>query len=345
MMTIRNASLKRLIWGVIILLPICLTLYIYMAPLAGLLAAVILVPLLAVSVQMSLFRDIRLITRQVDALMSGEGIETALITEEGDLAALYTRLVLLDSRQKSAEENHLREKQAMGRFLEDVAHQLKTPLASLLLKLEAGQMETKEPWIQECFAPADRMTFLIKSLLTVARLDAGTIVMSFEKASVEITIRSAADAISETMAGRGQKVTIKGPKALEIRHDPHWLMEALENLLKNASLHSPDGGEIEVEYDVSDQESGSFLFLRVMDRGEGIPSNELSKVFDRFFRGQGKRKSEGMGIGLHMAKAIITAHHGDVTAMSRPGGGAVFCVTIPILKGSMKNESLFFSKS
>lgn len=344
-MSLRNAGMKRLYWGLFILLPICLALYIFTAPLAGFLTAVILIPLLAVFVQMSLYRDIRLITRQVDALMSGERIETAFITEEGDLTALYARLVLLDSRQKSAEENHLREKQAMSRFLEDVAHQLKTPLASLLLKLEARQMETKESWIQECFSPADRMTFLLKSLLTVSRLEAGTLVMSFEKAPVETTIRSAANALSETVAGRCQIVTIRGPKSLDIRHDPCWLMEALENLLKNASLHSPEGGEIEVEYDVSNQESGSFLFLRVMDRGEGIPPDELPKVFDRFFRGEGKRKAEGMGIGLHMAKAIITAHHGDVTAQSRPGGGAVFCVTIPILQGSMKNNSFFFSES
>jgi signal transduction histidine kinase len=335
-MSIRNASMKRLLGGLLSLLPICLALYIFMAPLAGFLAAAILLPLLAVFVQMSLYKDIRGITRQVDALMSCEKHDTALLTQEGDLNALYARLALLDSRQKSAEDNHLKEKQAMGRFLEDVAHQLKTPLSSLLLKLEARQMESNEPWIQECFPPADRMTFLVKSLLTVARLDAGTLVMTFGKAPLNATVRLAADALSDTVAERGQIVTVRGPIDLIIRHDPRWLAEALENLIKNASLHSPEGGEIEVQYDVTDRESGSLVFLRVLDRGEGIPPDELPKVFDRFFRGEGKRKSEGMGIGLHLCKAIVTAHHGDVTAMNRPGGGAVFCVTLPLLQGSIK---------
>lgn len=337
-MSLRNQSFRRLFLGLLLLVPPSLALFLWVSPLAGYLAGIAGAALIAAASQAMLYGSIRRITKQVDALMSGGEFDKALILKEGDLMALYARLILLNSRLESAAGQTQKDKQFMRKFLEDVAHQLKTPLSSLRLKLEAQEMASGEPWLMACIAPIDRMTFLIQSLLTIARLEAGALHMAFAHETIGDTVSRAAQALAETLHQRGQRIEITGDEALRFRHDPRWLMEALENLFKNASAHSPANSVIEAAYDVSGDEAGPILRIQVRDRGEGIPREELPKVFDRFYQGGEKRKAEGTGIGLALCRAIVNAHHGDIRAMNWEGGGAVFLVMLPAIAGSIKSD-------
>jgi signal transduction histidine kinase len=226
----------------------------------------------------------------------------------------------------------------MQRFVEDVSHQLKIPLSSLRLKLEARQLESGEPWIEECLAPIDRMTFLIQALLKLARLEAGSIRMTFEDSPVRLTIMKAADSLEATLSGRGQKLSIQGEEGLHLRHDARFLAEALENLIKNASEHSPKGSEITVTYERASEEGAPMVRIRVEDLGPGIPGEELPYVFDRFYRGRLSEAAGGAGIGLSLCKSIIQAHHGDIRAQNRPKAGAAFILLLPDLPGSIKED-------
>ncbi len=337
-MSLRNQSFRRLLLGLMLLVPASLTLFLWVSPLAGYLAGIVGAALIAVITQVMLYGSIRRIVRQVDALMSGGAFDKAPILKEGDLMALYARLILLNSRLQSAASQKQEDKQFMRRFLEDVAHQLKTPLSSLRLKLEAQEMASGEPWLSACIAPIDRMTFLIQSLLTIARLEAGALHMAFVHEKVGDTVSRAAEALAQALHQRGQRIKITGDEALRFRHDPRWLMEALENLFKNASTHSPANGSIEAAYDIAGDEAGPMLRIQVMDQGEGIPREDLPKVFDRFYQGSEKRKTEGAGIGLALCRAIVAAHHGDIRAMNREGGGTIFILMLPAVIGSVKAD-------
>ncbi len=335
-MSLRNQSFRRLLLCLAAIIPISLLLFIFVSPILGYIAGIAGAALAAAAVQSSLYSSIRSITQQVDALMSDGTFDKAPILKEGDLMALYARLILLNNRLKSTAEQKQKDKQLMRRFVEDVAHQLKTPLASLRLKLEAQDMDDNDPWIASCIVPIDRMTFLIQSLLTIARLEAGALQMTFADESIKKTIQSAADALSEKLTIKEQKVIITGDAALRFRHDAKWLMEALENLLKNASTHTPEGSSIEAVFGITGEEARPLLYIQVMDRGKGIPSEDLPKIFDRFYQGSEQCKTEGTGIGLALCKAIVTAHHGDIRAMNREGGGTTFLIMLPHITGSMK---------
>jgi two-component system sensor histidine kinase BaeS len=128
--------------------------------------------------------------------------------------------------------------------------------------------------------------------------------------------------------GEDRNITIEfsGPDSLEASVDaPRW-RRVVGNLLDNAVKYSPPGGIVRVELG----EEPARALLRVRDEGPGIPQDELPHIWERLYRGSGAREKPGLGIGLSIAKAITRAHGGSISADSRPGGGAVFEVRIPL---------------
>ena len=204
-MSLRNQSFRKLLLYISVILPVSLLLFYFASPIIGYLSGVAGILLCTIISQASLYKNIRHITSQVDLLISGGDFVKAPALKEGDLMALYARLILLNNRLQSAASDKQKDKQIMRRFLEDVAHQLKTPLSSLRLKLEAQETANNEPFIAACMVPIDRMTFLIQALLTIARLEAGALHMAFAEKNVYQTINSAADALMETLLKRRSK--------------------------------------------------------------------------------------------------------------------------------------------
>ena len=218
-------------------------------------------------------------------------------------------------------------------FVADAGHELRTPLAILRAELElAGRPgRTREALvaaITEAGAETDRLIRLAEDLLLLARADNHQPFLRPVRTSVPDLLHAAARGATARAAERGVTVDVTVPAALEVEADPDRLRQAVDNLLDNATRHSPRNGVVELRAQV--HRSGT-LTIEVDDRGPGFPADFLPHAFDRFHRAGDSRSRDdgGSGLGLSIVRAIARAHGGEVVAANRPGGGAALRIELP----------------
>ena len=248
-------------------------------------------------------------------------------TEVGRLGiALNSMLDRLELafRQREASENRLR------RFIADASHELRTPLASIrgyaeLFRMGAttdpGETERAMKRIED---EATRMGVLVEDLLTLARLDE---VPDAPHARLDLAA-IAADAVDDArVTAPDRAINRRVEDGIVVSGDAHQLRQVLANLLRNALVHTPPGTPIEV----SAVRDGDDVRLEVRDHGPGLPTDDPSEIFERFWRSEGGRKQgrAGAGLGLAIVAGIVDAHDGTVTAANAPEGGASFVVRLP----------------
>ena len=282
------------------------------------------------------YRRIARMASQVDAVLHGERDVSFERMREGELAVLASELDKMRSRLELANEDLLREKNALADALADVSHQIKTPLTSLSLMtsltrgalVEDGGHPGEVERLRTMERLEGRVEWLVSSLLKLARIDAG--VVSFSRAHVdgaELVERAA-----EPLAVAFDLADVELEREVQVgsgfEGDLAWTAEALENILKNCLEHTPAGGCVSVTV----TEDALAFRLRVEDTGPGIAEGDLPHVFERFWRGsekgEGAGSSEvdpgGVGIGLALAKSLVTAQGGSIRAGNAPDGGARF---------------------
>ena len=293
------------------------------------------------------YRRIARMAGQVDAVLHGERDVGFERMREGELAVLASELDKMRSRLELANEDLLREKGALADALADVSHQIKTPLTSLSLMTSL----TRGSLVEDGGHPGEvvggvgghggvgvglrtmerlegRVEWLVSSLLKLARIDAG--VVSFARARVDGAelVARAIEPLEVSAELAGVELVRDVQPGAGFEGDLAWTAEALENILKNCLEHTPAGGQVRV----SCAEDALAFRLSVEDTGPGIASEDLPHVFERFYRGgekgEGAGGSEvdpgGVGIGLALAKSLVTAQGGSVRAGNAPDGGARF---------------------
>ncbi|NKY38033.1 HAMP domain-containing histidine kinase [Cellulomonas septica] len=243
-------------------------------------------------------------------------------TEFDDLSESFNRLA-----DRLEEAQRLR-----GRLLADLAHEVRTPVATIKGYLEAvedGVQPLDATTIAVLHEQADRLTRLAADLAAVTHAEAGDVVLEAEPTPPRDLVDAAVNAAQERAAARG--VTLTGaatPGLPAVLADRHRMSQVMDNLVTNALRHTPSGGEIVIRA----EREGDGVRVVVTDTGEGIPPEHLTHVFDRFYRvGTARdRASGGSGIGLAISKALVEAHGGSIRAASAgPGRGATFTVRLP----------------
>lgn len=220
-----------------------------------------------------------------------------------------------------------KEKERLYNFMEDVYHQLKTPLSIIRLYTEKTA-ESKHSLVQ-----IDKMTKLINDLLTIGRFDAGKIKMKIVPNNMSEFTEIVINDLYPLPENKNIQIHVEGDeKDNDWRFDTFWLKEAVLNILKNAIEHSPEHENIHLQYK---KETNEYM-IHITDRGTGIHSQDIDTIFDRF---SGTYKN-GTGLGLYIAKQILKNHFGDITAAQNTDRGAVFTLRFPILK-----ESTFYGKN
>jgi two-component system, OmpR family, sensor kinase len=223
----------------------------------------------------------------------------------------------------------------LRRFLSDASHELRTPLASIrgyaeLFRLgAANEPEDLERAMARIEAEATRMGVLVENLLQLARLDE---LPEMRLVTMDLSAL-AKHVVRDTRAvdpRRELRVASSGP--VSVLADPEQLHQVLENLTRNAVIHTPADTPIEIAV----RRDSDRAVVEVRDHGPGLPVDAGDRVFDRFWRSEGGRSRGpgGSGLGLAIVKAIVQAHHGEVHAGNAPDGGAVFTVTLPIMLAS-----------
>ena len=234
---------------------------------------------------------------------------------------------MLDRLQKAYEtERH---------FVDYAAHEMQTPLTVLRGNLElALQKDRNADHYREVLVSnlnqVERLIRLTKALLTLARFTSGRPPMHLGPVKLEPLLRELVEDLSLLAADREIRLALQADSAPLVLGDALGLKQLMINLLSNALRHTDSGGLVTVRL----QSSGDIVTVTVQDNGHGIDPKHLPHLFDRFYRADSgtARNSEGTGLGLPIAKEIVTAHHGTITVDSEVGKGSTFTVTLHQMK-------------
>lgn len=234
---------------------------------------------------------------------------------------IYKTVVKLrESREEAAEG-----RQKLSENLTDISHQLKTPLTSisLLQELLEEQVEGEEgkQLLERMEHQTEHIRGLISALLTLSRLDAGVLVLEKNTVDLQELLSSAAESVRSLTDHKKQKILTEGAEGLQLSCDLGWTAEALANILKNCSEHSPEGGHIFIRA----QQNFIYTRIEIEDEGPGLSPEECKKIFERFYQGR-KSARENVGVGLSMAKSLIESQNGEIRAENRKNGGARFVI-------------------
>lgn len=246
--------------------------------------------------------------------------------DEGELAILKNQLQKLSVTLREKTDILLRDRQYLSDSLADISHQIRTPLTSMniistILAREDLSLEKRLELTKNLDRLLDRIDWLVTVLLKIAMLDSGTARMKKEPVSVKELVESAVQYVSMPMELKNQRLVSGVPNDTFFTGDLQWTSEALGNILKNCMQHTPDGGSIYIEA----ESNPVFTSIEIRDEGPGIPGKDLPRLFERFYKGSDSMGG-GFGIGLALAKMIITNQNGTIKAENQSQGGALFTI-------------------
>lgn len=265
---------------------------------------------------------------QITEYISGNHEARIDCDEEGEVYRLFHEVNFLVAVLNTHIEQERKSKQFLKNTISDISHQLKTPLAALNIYNGLIQGETEElPEIQD-FAvlsekELERINTLVQNLLKIAKLDAGSIILEKKPENVaeimaEVELHFAYRAEQEQ-----KKLVLAGGEDIVLSCDRGWLLEALDNIVKNALDHTESGDTVEIKW----RKSASAVQIRVKDNGCGIHPEDLHHIFKRFYRSRFSKDKQGIGLGLSLAKTIVEAHDGMIEVDSEHGKGTVFTIS------------------
>lgn len=245
------------------------------------------------------------------------------VFDESRLSALETKLAHTLSAGALSREAVEAEKVRIQSLLTDLSHQIKTPAANVLLyaQLLAEEGRTCAAALE---AQAEKLRALTEVLTRLSRLETGILDLHPVPGALDPMLAEAAAQFAPRAAEKGVALTVV-PSGAEAVFDPKWTGEAVCNLLDNAVKYTPAGGAVTVGAAVYEL----FCRVRVADTGPGVPEEERSKIFRRFYRAPGAREQEGVGVGLYLAREIAQGQGGYLKVDPAEGGGAVFSVFLP----------------
>jgi len=264
--------------------------------------------------------------RMLDAAIDGSFLEAHF--DESLLSALETKLAHYLSASEVSAKNLTAEKEKIKELIGDISHQTKTPLANILLY---GQLLAEQELPQsarDCVEPlnaqAEKLRFLIESLVKTSRLETGIFSLHPQNASISELLQITARQIAPLAEKKQISLTCMDTDA-KAQFDPKWTVEALANLLDNAVKYTPPGGSVTVQA----QPYELFCKISVTDSGIGIDEAEQAKIFSRFYRSPAVAQQPGVGIGLYLAREIAAAEGGYLRVESAPGRGSTFSLFLP----------------
>lgn len=261
----------------------------------------------------------------LDSAINGSFSESAF--DESKLSALETKFANYLSAAETSSRNVAQEKDRIKSLIADISHQTKTPIANLLL-YSALLMEEDLPLsakanVDALYDQSEKLRFLIDSLVKLSRLENGIISLSPQRTALQSLLQGVAEQYSVKAAEKGLSLHLQDAD-VSATFDAKWTAEALANIVENAIKYTEHGAVTisAVSYEM-------FARIDISDTGLGISETEQSKIFTRFYRSKVVREQEGVGIGLYLARQIISSEGGYIKVTSTLGKGSTFSVFLP----------------
>ena len=271
-------------------------------------------------------RVMKNLNRMLDAAMAGTFLERDF--DESLLSAVESRFAHYLAANAVSAQKLQEEKDKIKTLIADISHQTKTPVANILLYTQLLAEQDLSPEGRSCAAAlegqVEKLCALVDALVKTSRLEAGILALHPKAGPLAPMLEDAAAQFIPKAAEKGITLTAVSTDARAV-FDPKWTAEALCNLLDNAVKYTPAGGTVTVEvipYQL-------FCRINVTDSGPGIPEAERTRVFQRFYRAPAAYETEGVGIGLYLARQIAEGQGGYVKASSQPGRGSCFSLYLP----------------
>ena len=268
---------------------------------------------------------------QITEYISGNKDVTIECNDEGELYRLFHEVNSLVAILNAHAENEKNAKKFLKNTISDISHQLKTPLAALniymgLIQDEAEELPTIQEFSQLSEQELDRIEGLVQNLLKITKLDAGMIVLEKSLENVSEIAESVKKRFLFRASQEGKEICLSGSGETAFLCDRSWMIEAISNLVKNALDHTREGDCICMEWWVS----ASIVQITIKDNGSGIYPEDLHHIFKRFYRSRYSKDTQGIGLGLPLAKAIVEAHDGTIELDSALGRGTSFTMNFLI---------------
>lgn len=249
-------------------------------------------------------------------------------SSEGAIFQLFALVEQLATMFQSKNDNEHRTKEFLKNTISDISHQLKTPLAALTMYQEIIENEPDNPDIVRKFsaktgAALKRMEQLIQSMLKLTRLDAGNIVFEKSCCNVSGLISEAIRELTLRAKNENKKIIMDGDCRDQLLCDMEWTVEAVGNLVKNALDHTMPGGTIHIRW----ERTPVMVRLFISDDGDGIAPEEIYHIFKRFYRSRHSLDTQGIGLGLPLAKSIIEGQGGTIVVQSQINEGTTFILS------------------
>lgn len=250
--------------------------------------------------------------------------ETLLARINHRLSRLYQ--IMQKNRRKVDEE-----RQELQTLVSDISHQVKTPVSNLkmvtdtLLTRPVSEAERIE-FLRGICNQTDKLDFLFQALVKTSRLETGVIQLEKKDGRLFETVAQAMSGIVYAAEKKQISVSVDCPENLTVSHDSKWTAEALFNLLDNAVKYTPTGGKIAV----SIKQWEMYVEIKVTDTGKGISESNQAAIFRRFYREEEVHEQPGVGIGLYLAREIVTRQGGYIKVVSAPKKGSEFSIMLPL---------------
>ena len=252
---------------------------------------------------------------------------------EGSIGILQSEIYKVVTILREQYSSEHKQKKYMSDMMSDISHQFKTPLTaiSLMTELLMAPEVTEEQRLEyaaKIDSQINKMTWLIRNLLTLSQLEAGVLEMKSEPVALKTMLDEIYEPLSVMAEVAEVSLDISIPSEIEIKGDKHWLREAISNIIKNCIEHTAAEGFVKI----SASQNNISTTLVILDNGKGIDKEHLPHIFERFYKADNSSPNS-VGIGLAMARQIINSHGGRIEVESEVGKGSRFTITFYDLAG------------
>ena len=262
-------------------------------------------------------KEIDKITKYLEAINDKNYTLKIDENSEEELSILKNELYKVTVMLRENASNTLKDKINLKRALEDISHQLKTPLTSILIILDnlidnpEMDYQTRVEFLHDLKREATRIQSLIQSILKLSKFDSNTVQFIKQDIYLKQIIDEAIKNTGSLADLKNIKINVEGDKKIKLNCDLLWQIEAITNILKNCIEHSKENTQIDIKYN----NNSVYSYITITDYGEGISKEDLPHIFERFYRGKNS-SNESIGIGLSLSKTIIESNNGIVSVES-----------------------------